>query len=154
MLPEDKMKKAIVWIFCILMGMIFFIYCGNKENISHEEKERVMKAAAVSAEKWLNLVDKADYRTSWNQAASYFKNAVAMEKWEQAMNAVRKPLGRLLNRAVTSKKYYTTLPGAPDGEYVVFQFRTSFENKKSCIETVTPMLDKDNEWRVSGYYIK
>lgn len=27
-------------------------------------------------------------------------------------------------------------------------------NKKSAIETVTPMMDKDGKWRVSGYYIK
>jgi hypothetical protein len=53
-----------------------------------------------------------------------------------------------------TKNYKTSLPGAPDGEYVVIQFGTSFENKKTAIETVTPMLDKDGKWRVSGYYIK
>jgi hypothetical protein len=45
------------------------------------------------------------------------------------------------------------LPGAPDGEYVVIQFESSFEKKKSAVETVTPMLEKDGKWRVSGYYI-
>jgi len=44
--------------------------------------------------------------------------------------------------------------GVPDGEYVVIRFETSFENKKSAIETVTPMLDQDGKWRVSGYFIK
>ncbi len=44
--------------------------------------------------------------------------------------------------------------GAPDGEYVVIQFETSFEHKRSAIETVTPMMDRDGKWRVSGYYIK
>lgn len=48
----------------------------------------------------------------------------------------------------------TSLPGAPDGKYVVIQYDTSFENKKAAVETVTPMLDKDGKWRVSGYYIK
>jgi hypothetical protein len=45
-------------------------------------------------------------------------------------------------------------PGAPDGEYVVIQFETSFEKKKSSIETITPIKEKDGSWRVSGYYIK
>jgi hypothetical protein len=36
----------------------------------------------------------------------------------------------------------------------VIQFDTSFKNKKSAIETVTAMLDKDGKWRVSGYFIK
>lgn len=48
----------------------------------------------------------------------------------------------------------TQLPGAPDGEYAVIQFETSFANKKSAIETVTPMKDPDGKWRVSGYFIK
>ncbi len=48
----------------------------------------------------------------------------------------------------------TSLPGAPDGEYVVIQYNTEFENKKVAIETITPMLDDDGKWRVSGYYIK
>ena len=47
-----------------------------------------------------------------------------------------------------------SLPGAPDGHYVVLHYETSFENKKTAIETVTPMLDQDGDWRVSGYYIR
>ncbi len=69
------------------------------------------------------------------------------------MQAARKPLGKLFSRKVLTKVYKSSLPGAPDGEYVVVQFETSFENKKMAIETVTPMLDKDGKWRVSGYYI-
>jgi hypothetical protein len=48
----------------------------------------------------------------------------------------------------------TRLPAAPDGNYVVLKYDTSFENKKSATETIAPMLDKDGKWRVSGYYIK
>jgi hypothetical protein len=55
---------------------------------------------------------------------------------------------------VKSKEYATSLPGAPDGEYVVIQFETSFENKNDAVETVTPMKDEDGKWRVSGYFIR
>jgi hypothetical protein len=34
------------------------------------------------------------------------------------------------------------------------QFNTSFEAKKSTIETVTFMLEKDGHWKAAGYYIK
>ena len=57
-------------------------------------------------------------------------------------------------KAVKSKQYATSLPGAPDGQYVVIQYKTAFENKKAGVETITPMLDKDKKWRVSGYFIK
>ena len=72
----------------------------------------------------------------------------------QSLEAVRRPLGELVSRVLESKLYATELPGAPDGEYVVIQFTTSFANKRSAIETVTPRRHADGEWRVSGYYIK
>jgi len=110
--------------------------------------------ALEAAESWLGLVDAGDYETSWDQSAELFKAAVSKEKWERSLNVARKPLGELIGRKVISTKYATSLPGAPDGEYVVIQFTTRFTNKKSAIETVTPMKDPDGVWRVSGYYVK
>ena len=112
------------------------------------------KAAIAPAEEWLTMVDDGKYEQSWKEAAQYFKNAVKQEQWVQSLQALRNPLGKLISREVKSKTYTTSLPGAPDGEYVVIQFKSSFENKKSAIETVTPMMDKDAKWRVSGYYIR
>jgi hypothetical protein len=103
---------------------------------------------------WLALVDQGNYGKSWETAAGHFKGAVTEKQWEQAVNAVRSPLGKVISRKLKSKQYTTSLPGAPDGEYVVIQFETSFEKKKSSVETITPMKEKDGSWRVSGYYIK
>ncbi|UCF00621.1 MAG: DUF4019 domain-containing protein [Deltaproteobacteria bacterium] len=112
------------------------------------------KAAIKAAETWLSLVDEGFYLRSWREGATYFKNAVSQGQWTQSMVAFRKALGKTLSRKLTSAQYTTTLPGAPDGEYVVIQYQTSFENKLSATETVTPMLDEDGPWKVSGYYIK
>jgi hypothetical protein len=111
-------------------------------------------AAISAAEKWLATVDAGEYAASWKEAAELLKNTVKPEQLELSMKATRQPLGKLISRKMQTKSYKTSLPGAPDGEYVVIQFETSFENKKTAIETVTPMLDKDGKWRVSGYYIK
>jgi hypothetical protein len=108
------------------------------------------KEAVSSAEKWLRMIDEEKYAESWKDAAELFRNAVSQEQWEQSLQTVRKPLGRLLSRTIKSKTYMTSLPGAPDGEYVVIEFATSFERKKAAVETVTPMKDKDGKWRVSG----
>jgi len=113
----------------------------------------IEKAAISEALKWLKEVDEGKYEESWNDAAEYFKKAVKKEQWVQSLQAVRKPLGNLVSRELKNSTYRTSLPGAPDGQYVVILFQTSFENKKSAIETVTPMKDKDGNWRVSGYYI-
>jgi len=111
-------------------------------------------AAMSAAEKWLALVDQGRYAESWNEAAPYFKNAVQQEQWAQSLEARRKPFGRAVSREMQKMTYKTSLPGAPDGEYMVIQFATSFGKKKAAVETVTTMAEKDGSWRVSGYYIK
>ena len=142
------MKAAKIY---TVIGMVILGLCFSSRSSANEAKE----AAAVAAAKtWLALVDGGKYGDSWETAAAYFKGAIAKEKWEQMLTAVRSPLGNLVSREIISKTYTQSLPGAPDGEYVVIQFQTAFGNKKSAIETVTPMLDNDGEWRVSGYYIK
>ena len=128
-----------------------FIFLNWMPALADEMAEK--KAVEVS-NTWLKLIDNSQYAKSWETAADLFKNAVSKEQWNQSLNAVRRPLGKVMKRTVRSKQYTTSLPGAPDGEYVVLQYETSFENKKSSVETVTPMLDKDGKWRVSGYYIK
>ena len=130
---------------------VFMIVAGVSSVAAESGKE---KAAVVAAEKWVSLVDQGKYVESWNEAAEYFRNAVKQEQWEQAVLGVRKPLGKLVSRKVMRTTYKTALPGAPDGEYVVIEFMTTFENKKAAVETVTPKMEKDGNWRVSGYFIK
>ena len=99
-------------------------------------------------------MDGGSYGQSWENAAALFKSAVTQADWEEAVSSVRTPLGRLVTRKIKSLQYATSLPGAPDGEYVMIQFDTAFEHKAGAVETITPMLDKDGKWRVSGYFIK
>jgi hypothetical protein len=132
----------------VVIGLIFTVTAAVDGS---PEKE---KAAVASAEKWLNLVDQGKYTESWKEAATLFRNAINQGQWEQTLQAIHKPLGKLVTRKIKTKTYRTSLPAAPDGEYVVIEFDSSFEKKKSAVETVTPMMDKDGKWRVSGYYIK
>jgi hypothetical protein len=133
----------------LVLGMVLLAAagCGTEGNLDPE------KQAVESAGEWLELVDNGDYGGSWQEAAAYFKSAVTREGWELAISGVRKPLGAVVSRKVKSKTYKTSLPGAPDGDYVVIQYDTIFENKRTAVETVTPMQDRDGTWRVSGYYV-
>ncbi len=112
------------------------------------------KAAVPAADAWLKLVDAGKYGASWDEAAPLFKNAIGRAAWEKALEGVRSPLGKLVSRKVASRTYTESLPGAPDGKYVVVQYATSFANKGTATETVTQALDGDGRWRVSGYFIK
>jgi len=141
---KGKSRIALSLFFICLLAFLGFL-------MSDQDKE---KAAVNASKAWLKLVDEGKYAESWDEAAQHFKNAITREQWKTSLESVRSPLGKVLSRNLKSKKYTKTLPGAPDGEYVVIQYETSFQNKQQAIETITPMLDKDGKWRVSGYYIK
>jgi hypothetical protein len=103
---------------------------------------------------WLGMIDNGAFAGSYDSAAAMFKAAVTEQKWIHSLDAVRTPLGSLVSRKLRSATYATELPGAPDGEYVVMQFNSSFNLKKQAVETLTMALDKDGQWRASGYFIK
>jgi hypothetical protein len=136
------------WGFIIVMVSVLSFSPAIQADQSAEE------AAVAASQAWLALVDEGNYSGSWEEAAEYFKLTVTMERFQRSLTVFRGPLGKLVSRELKAKEYTRTLPGAPDGEYVVIQYETSFENKKSAVETITPMLDKDRKLRVSGYYIK
>ena len=140
------MKKT--YFVAFFSFVIFALIC------THSFAGEAEQDALDAAQEWLALIDAGDYGGSWDAAAELSKKAVTKEMWAQSIKAVRSAMGDLISRSVKSAKYTNSLPGAPDGEYVVIQFSTSFTNKKSAIETVTPMKDQDGRWRVSGYYIK
>jgi hypothetical protein len=90
-------------------------------------------------------------------AAGWFTNCVEKHAGDEhscrELQATHAPLGSV-QRKLKSATYTTTVPGAPDGEYYVIQFDSSFEHKNSAVETITPMLDKDGRWKAAGYYLK
>ncbi|MGB5985315.1 MAG: DUF4019 domain-containing protein [Desulfobacterales bacterium] len=134
-----------------LIAISLLLWVAPHVMSSETEKEAAALSAALA---WLDRVDQGSYAESWQAAAEYFKTAVNKDQWVESLKAGRAPLGKLVSRAVGAKSYQTALPGAPDGEYVVIQFKTAFENKKAALETVTPMREANGTWRVSGYYIK
>lgn len=133
------LRASIVVIAALAAGVA---YAGSRES-----------AATEAADEWLALVDAGDFKTSWQRSASLFRDAVSASEWEASVTAARRPFGKFVSRGVISAQFRSTLPGAPDGEYVVIQYRSVFENKQAAVETVTPMRE-DGAWKVSGYYIK
>jgi opacity protein-like surface antigen len=133
-----------------LAGVIL-LFCLSYAAHADEAAE---KAATAAAQAWLAQIDSGSHATSWKEASGYFRGASTEKSWVDALNGVRKPLGKLVSRKLTKAQNAQSLPGAPDGNYVVMQFDTSFANKKDAVETVTFMREKDGKWKAAGYYIK
>ena len=124
----------------ILLTFSIAAYSGNDR-----ETESVIS--------WLEIVDSGKYAASWDESAPFFQEQISSPKWVQALNKARAPLGRVISRKVTNTSAHSTLPGVPNGEYVIVTLDTNYEHKKTATETVTVSKD-GSEWRVIGYFIK
>ena len=144
------MIKRMVGVMLGLTLALAAVGCGGKSATTEKTGEDAVDAAI----NWLLLIDGEKYAESWSQSAEYFKTSIPQEQWVSLMNSGKKPLGKVVTRELKEKRDFTTIPGAPDGRYVVIKFSTSFANKNTATETVTPKLEPDGKWRVSGYYVE
>ncbi len=138
----------------LLCAAVFCLFALARFEPASADDPAAVAAATKAADAWLKLIDNGDYAQSWRQASDFFQQRVPEQAWAMQVSAARDPLGALTSRKLASAKYTTSLPGAPDGQYVVIQYNSSFAHKKSAVETVTPMRDADGSWHVSGYYIR
>ena len=139
------MRPTLILVLSIVLGALLSVGPAAGQSPTAD--------AQRSAESWLALTDVLNYEGSWDLAATYFKNKVSLEQWEQALRGARQPLGALKSRRMKQATAATSLPGAPDGNYVVMQFEARFEHKEEGIETVTAVQEPDGIWRVVGYFI-
>jgi hypothetical protein len=110
--------------------------------------------AQSEARRWLELTDRGDALASWRAAGKQFQSAITADKWADSLKQVRPPLGALVARTLLSTQFTRSFPGAPDGDYALLVFRSSFAKKTDGRETVTLEHEADGAWRVIGYFIR
>jgi hypothetical protein len=117
-------------------------------------QDEAISEARDSAKTWLALLDDGQYEATWENAGELLKAAVGPEEWAKKWSVTLGPLGKLKSRAVRSSEYSTTMPGGPEGEYVVVQFDTTFESGQTALENVVMRKQRDGTWKVAGYRIR
>ena len=120
----------------------------------HDAVAQDTTAAETAATAWLAQVDAGKYADSWTSAGATFKNAVTQEKWQEAVKRVRDQVGAFKSRTKSSAAPMTNPPGAPPGEYVIFQYSATFEQRATATETVTAVHETDGTWRIVGYFVQ
>jgi hypothetical protein len=110
-------------------------------------------AAQAAGEKWLGLLDRGEYAKAWEECAQLFRQRVTREQWVDSLPSTRAPFGAMKSRKVEAAGYKTSLPGAPDGQYVTVRYRTNFESKESAEEVIT-LAFEDGVWWPTGYSIR
>lgn len=115
-------------------------------------QDKPEQAAQKPLEDWLALVDAADYGASWDHAADSFKAQVTKQQWTDAVKEVRDKTGKCKSRSLKSATYTQDVPGAPKGEYVIFEYGAIYDSG-AFTETAVAVQEKA-AWKVGGYFVK
>lgn len=109
--------------------------------------------AQEAAREWLALADRQDADAARSAAGAKFRDALAADRWRDALRSVRGPLGEVTQRTAVSTQLTRTLSGQPDGDYALVAFRTSWSGKTVGRELVS-LEYESGRWRVIGYVIQ
>jgi hypothetical protein len=120
----------------------------------HAQQADQTTAGVEAAGRWLALADAGDGGATWHAAGQVFQAAVSQKDWTAALDQARTPYGALAKRTLANAQATRTLPGAPEGDYVVLQYQSSFANRPTATETVIVMREADGNWKTITYVIR
>ena len=112
------------------------------------------KETIAASEKWLALLDTGKAGQAWDVSSKLLKSQVTRSKWIAGIGDMRKPFGKIASRTGEKFARAHSLPGAPDGDYSIIEFESTFANGKKAQEQLIWTLETGDVWRVSGYYIR
>ncbi|MEC8232394.1 MAG: DUF4019 domain-containing protein [Pseudomonadota bacterium] len=156
-------RQHLMWLLgALIVSLVVTMYWSQAVN-AIDSKGKVVEAGALvqiddatlqDGTDWLLLVDSQRYAQSWDESGPIFKTSVTQAKWVEAMQLVRKPLGEATSRELATAQAPTTLPGLPDGEYLILTFSTQFDASSSLATETLSMVNIDGQYRTIGYFIR
>ena len=139
----------------LLFGLVAGLVIAMPQSLYAQSNEQAVTTAKQEAQEWLALFDKSNFQATWKEASAFFKSKISAEQWGtriEQMRTRRPVLDSLRSRSLVAVRYTSSLPKAPDGEYVVVQYKGAYADEEWA-ETVTLKKDPDG-WRVAGYFVK
>jgi hypothetical protein len=122
-----------------------------------QQAEDPHAADEVAAERqalgFLGYLDQGRFADSYAYTGMLIRTQLDRDAFSTQIQKTRVGTGALQSRELIDAGYTTTVPGAPDGQYVILHYHASFANRQDAVETVTLAFAK-GYWRVAGYYIK
>jgi hypothetical protein len=130
---------------------------GGAPPSGTQQAEDSHAADEVAAERqalgFLGYLDQGRFADSYAYTGMLIRTQLDRDAFSTQIQKTRVGTGALQSRELIDAGYTTTVPGAPDGQYVILHYHASFANRQDAVETVTLAFAK-GYWRVAGYYIK
>jgi hypothetical protein len=128
---------------------------GDAASQAAEQPTRGDDQATIDGgKKWLELIDAGKTGEAWDHTAASLKSAVTRSDWVGGVSEIRKPYGKLVSRTPSRFARTHTLPDAPQGDYAIVEYESTFAGGKSALEQLTWKLESDGVFRIAGYFIR
>ena len=122
----------------------------QQANDPHAADELAAERQALG---FLGYLDQGRFADSYAYTGMLIRTQLDRDAFSAQIQKARVGTGAFQSRELIDSAYTTTVPGAPEGQYVILHYHASFANRPDSVETVTLAFAK-GYWRVVGYYIK
>jgi hypothetical protein len=146
-LPKIILMAGVV---IAMAGMVAALPAQQASADPHIAEEQAAQRQALG---FLGYLDQGRFADSYAYTGMLIRSQLDREAFASQVEKARSGTGALQTREFIDAGYSTTVPGAPEGQYVVLHYHSSFANRPDTVETVTLAMAK-GYWRVDGWYIK
>ena len=138
-------NRCLAVLFTLLLFSITPIYCLAEQQTD--------LAAIVTAEKFVETLDKSEFTVAWSQTSTVNQSYTDHPEWFKKILAVRPLLGKISKRSLEKLSRHADWVGLPDGDYLRVSFTTIFTHKQDSLETVV-LVKEQGTWIVSSYHLR
>lgn len=142
----------IALVVAVLMAFMGAVPLQQEAAAPVTAQQVILPEAQQAAEHWLDLMDKGRWEENWAQSAASFKASTDAPAWQVAASVARSGFGQPESRDMTASARTQALPGAPEGDYHLFQYKARY-SQGEAVETVVMFLE-DGQWKGAGYFIR
>ena len=147
------MQRLLKRIFAAVMAVGCAVNLAAQQPPAADPHTQEEVAAERQALGFLGYLDHGRFADSYAYTGMLIRTQVDRDSFSSQVEKARAGTGALISRELMDASYTDSVPGAPQGQYVILHYHASFASRQDAVETLTLALAK-GYWRVSGYYIK
>lgn len=125
-------EKANRIFFPVALAGVFLLSCVASAGAVALAQDQI----DTKARSYLGQIDANHYDQAWTFMAPLFKDLNSQSLWQNRHQVLRDAYGPLVSRLFHRISYRQSYSNSPDGQYVIIQFKSIFQNKATATETV------------------
>ena len=133
-----------------LFSTLFFLVLAIPAGAEPISKEQLREGA----DNYLELLDQGRYAEAWQAMSPIYRAIEPQAQWHNRQQAIRDAYGALEFRDLVRVEFRDHYTLSPDGQYIIVQFKTSFQNKTATRETVVIDCSTSTECSIREYIIR